>query len=527
VRGVRFSPLGQTYRAAVVTGLLDAIGIRKSYNGTVVLDDVSLTVETSEVLGLVGENGAGKSTLVGVLGGTVRADSGRILLDGRDASIRNTEDADRAGIHVLHQNLALVNRLSVAENLFLGRGFARIGPFTSDRRTRQRAGSALEGIMRVDPATRVQNLSVAQRWMVAVAKVCVGDARLVIMDEPTVALSAAEVETLFALIRRLKERGISVIFVSHRLGEVLDVCDRVAVMREGASQGTFPAATLGHDRLMSLIIGADVSDANPDASDERDSPSGGVRSESASVSGPVSPVMSVRGLYGGPLRGVDLDLHAGEILGIGGLGGSGRTSLLQQMFGVHRPDKGAVYLAGRAAPIDSPIRAIKAGIAYIPEDRRTQGLLEARNLRENAVLSSLSSHRHHRLIPFPSRAHELRSTRRIMGDLRVRARDPHQRISELSGGNQQKILLGRALLISGLKVFMLDEPTKGVDIGARREIYHILRDLAAGGVAVLVVSSDLEELTTLCHRIVVLREGQVSGDLRAPMSEAEVLAYCF
>ena len=493
--------------------IVDINGVSKAYAGVQALDNVSFDIRAGEVHGLVGENGAGKSTIIKILAGAVTRDSGTLTVSGNPVELNNERASDALGFRFIHQDIGVIDRLTVAENVFLGKPLPRWGPFISKRETRRQAREVLADFTTVDPAERIQDLSIAKRWMVAVGRACSGDPRLVVMDEPTVALSDVEVRLVIGAIARLRERGIAVLFVSHRLVEVLEVSDRITVMKDGRSVGTHDNIGMNRSQLVSLIVGEEMGDTTLQA------PS------------PIEPdapvILQATGLCGGPLRDIDLELRAGEILGIAGLVGSGRTSLLQQLFGVHRPTAGAIRYEGREVTIKSPADAIKLGMAMIPEERRSEGLLLLRSVRENAVLAHLKRFRWDRRLGVPSRRKEREATEGQIKALSIRTSGSEQRVSELSGGNQQKVLVARWLLGSGLKVLILDEPTKGVDVGAKAEIFGIVRQLAMGGVGVLLVSSDLEEVAEVCHRAVVLVEGRLGGEVVSPFSESDILAVCY
>lgn len=487
-------------------------GLSKQFPGVRALDDASLFVRPGEVHGLVGENGAGKSTLIKILAGAQGADAGTITIDGQVVRIDSEADADRLGLRFIHQDVALVPRLTVAENIFLGHALPKRGIFVSWKKSHAVAREVLSDFVDVDPAAQLSSLSVAERWMVGIARACAGDARLVVMDEPTVALADAEVERVFRAVERLRERGIAVLFVSHRLGEILHLAQAVTVMKDGRTVGRHDIAELNRDRLVAAIIGREAGDLEP--LDEPADPHDDV-------------VLEVENLRGGPLRDVTFSVRAGEIVGIGGLVGSGRTSLMMNLFGALKPTGGTIRVRGEEVHFKSPADAIKAGFALIPEERRAQGLLTQRSVRENVVLTHLRDFRRMPKLPTPNRASETERTLAEIDRLRIATTGPEQRISTLSGGNQQKALLSRWLVGRQTRLLMLDEPTKGVDIGAKTEILRLVSQLAAEGVAVIVASSDLEEVSAIAHRVIVLREGQMVGELQRPVTEREILHLCY
>ena len=491
---------------------IEVHGMSKQFPGVRALDDASLLVRSGEVHGLVGENGAGKSTLIKILAGAQRADSGTICIDGRDVEITSEADADSLGLRFIHQDVALVQRLTVAENIFLGHRLPRRGPFISRRQAYERSREVLAEFVDVDPAAPLSSLSVAERWMVGIARACAGEARLVVMDEPTVALADAEVVRVFRAVHQLRERGISVLFVSHRLGEILELADSVTVMKDGRTVGRHDIAELDRSSLVSAIIGREAGELEP-------------------LEEPATPhdevFLEVEGLSGGPLHDISFSVRAGEIVGIGGLVGSGRTSLMMNLFGHLQPSAGEVRINGDPVRFRSPADAIRAGLALIPEERRGQGLLTQRTVRENVVLTHLRDFRRKAQLPSPSRSHETTKTVSEIARLRIATTGPEQRIATLSGGNQQKALLSRWLVGRRTRMLMLDEPTKGVDVGAKTEILRLVSQLASEGVAVLVASSDLEEVSAIAHRVLVLREGRLVGELLRPVTEAQILHLCY
>ncbi|MFN6119462.1 MAG: sugar ABC transporter ATP-binding protein [Actinomycetes bacterium] len=492
--------------------VVEVRGLSKQFPGVRALDEASLLVRAGEIHGLVGENGAGKSTLIKILAGAQPPDAGSIVIDGREVSIPNEAAADALGLRFIHQDVALVPRLTVAENVFLGRPLPRRGPFVSRTKAHELTREVLRDFVDVDPAAPLSSLSVAERWMVGIGRSCAGDARMVVMDEPTVALADAEVERVFQAVNRLRDRGIAVLFVSHRLGEILQLANSVTVMKDGRTVGRHDISALDRQRLVSAIIGREAGELDP-------------------LEEPAEPhddvVLEVSGLSGGPLRDISFSLRAGEILGIGGLVGSGRTSLMMNLFGHLEPTAGEIRLDGTPVVFRSPADAIRSGFALIPEDRRSQGLLTRRSVRENVVLTHLSDFRRHIRLPSPHRGRETDRTLAEIDRLRIATTGPEQQISTLSGGNQQKALLSRWLVGRATRVLMLDEPTKGVDIGAKTEILRLVSQLAAEGVAVIVASSDLEEVSAIAHRVIVLREGRLVGELHRPVTEAAILHLCY
>jgi len=487
-------------------------GLSKAYAGVQAVNAADVDIRAGEIHGLIGENGAGKSTLIKMLAGVVQPDAGTIEVGGAPGSLPDVAASESAGIRVLHQEFALVPRLTVAENVLLGHRLPPAGPFVSPRAIRAEAAAVLAPFAPdIDVRRKLSELPTAQRWLVAIARACTGEhARLVVLDEPTASLGEHEVEVLFAAVRRLAASGTAVLFVSHRLAEVMELADRTTVMRNGRVIGTFAQAELTRERMVELIVGEDrrvleVAPVAPPADDV---------------------VLEVRDLHAGPLRGVSFALRRGEILGIGGLVGSGRSELLLALFGALPIDSGEVVLAGEARAPTSPADAVAKGLALLPEERRQQALFLRRSIRENLVVSFLDRFRPSRWLPVPSRRAELRATEAAIASLRIATVGPGQKIAELSGGNQQKVVVGRWLLGSP-SVLLCDEPTRGVDVGAKAEAMMEIAELAARGAGVLFVSSDLEEVAHLSHRVLVLREGRVAADLPGPVSVGQILENCY
>lgn len=492
--------------ASVPPPLLAVQDICKSFPGVRALKRVSLHVRTGEVLSVVGENGAGKSTLMKILAGVQSPDEGRILVDGTAARFRGVRDALDCGIALLHQELNLADNLSIGANIFLGREPLKFGLIDNARIHRESA-ALLERIgMDPDPRRLVQELTIAQQQMVEIAKALSVNARVLIMDEPTSSLSAGESERLFEVIRTLRASGVSVIYISHRLKEVQDLSDRVVVLRDGEFAGELQQDQVTHDALVRLMVGRDIS-----------------RFYSRQPHQPGDVALSVRGLTTSawPEHAATLDLHAGEIVGIAGLVGAGRTELLQAIFGVESPLAGTVSVAGRPLTARSARDAIHAGIALVPEDRKQHGVILEMSIRRNIGLASLN--RWARPAGFLNFAEERRQSRRMFDRLRIKAPSDETPAATLSGGNQQKVVLAKWLALAPA-VLLLDEPTRGIDIGAKEEIYQLMDQLASEGIAVLFVSSEMEEIIGMSDRVIVMHEGQITGVLeRSQLTEEAVM----
>jgi ribose transport system ATP-binding protein len=473
-------------------------GIGKSYFGVSVLRDVSLALGQGRVLGLVGENGAGKSTLMNVLGGVVRPEQGSMVLDGRAYAPQAPAEASARGVAFIHQELNLFPNLSIAENLVIPR-FPRARPRWArmiDRRgTRSRAAEVLAAVgLDRAPETLVGDLSPGERQLVEIGRALTIDARIIILDEPTTSLTPHESAHLFRLIGRLRGQGIAMIYISHNLGDVLALCDEIAVLRDGALVAAGPVAEFDADRLIALMVGRSLGPLFPD----RTAPPGD------------EVVLEAEGLsQPGVIEGVSFSLHRGEVLGVAGLMGSGRTELARILFGLDPCARGDVRLNGRSLRRLPPRARVGLGMAFLTEDRREEGLMMEASIADNIALASLRS--------FARPATRLIDRQRtgarvaeVVQAVRLGAAEPTRAVKTLSGGNQQKVVLARWLL-TGPAALLLDEPTRGVDVGAKFEIYRLIDSLAAGGAGVLVISSEIEELIGLCDRIIVLSRGTIAG----------------
>lgn len=480
-------------------------GIVKDFPATRALDGVSLAFGKGEVHGLVGENGAGKSTLMKILAGLLRPDAGEIRIGGRASSLASVGDANAAGIAMIHQELNLVGSLSAAENIFLGREQCRLG-WVRRREMEAAAASLLVSVgARIDPRTPVERLSIAEQQLVEIAKAVSLDAKFLIMDEPTAVLSARETKALFSLIRRLAAGGVSVVYISHLLPEVISLCSRVSVLRDGRLVTTIDARGTSESMLASLMVGREVSDVFP--AKRLVAPDSPKALELDSVS------------VGSQVRDATLAIRSGEIVGLAGLVGSGRTETAEAIVGLRRRDGGAIRVFGRASTIRDPKDALRAGVAYVSEDRKLRGIHLGMSCVENTTLANLPAYG--RLVP--DRPREMRSARRWVERLSIRAADLKAPIRALSGGNQQKFSVAKWLDASP-RILLLDEPTRGIDLGAKREMYRLIAELASEGLACLVISSELPELLGLCHRIYVMRSGHTVGEVTGDdMTEENIM----
>ncbi|MBB3234766.1 sugar ABC transporter ATP-binding protein [Phyllobacterium endophyticum] len=479
--------------------------VRKTYPGVVALDGFSIEVTQGEVIGIVGENGAGKSTLMKILGGVAAPDSGTIRIDGTDHDRLTVKHSLEAGIAFVHQELNLFDNLDVAANIFLGREPLRGGPLKLVDRAKLRK-MVVPLVERVGANfkadTPVSKLSLAQQQMVEIAKALSIKARLVILDEPTSSLPTAETEKLLSVIRGLKADGISVIFISHRLHEVERVADRVIVLRDGMLAGTLTNDAINHDQMVKLMIGralkARTSTSSRDAG---------------------SVALSARGIRttAYPHRTVDLDVLHGEILGLAGLVGSGRTEFARVVFGIDRSFGGELHLDGKPIMPGSSADAVAAGIFLIPEDRKLAGILLDFAIAQNISLPNLPAHASNFIVSAASENATAETQRSSLG---IKAPSIATRVGTLSGGNQQKVVLAKWLAMQP-KIMIFDEPTRGIDIGAKAEIYRLMHALADAGVAVLMISSDMEEVISVSDRVAVMHEGQISGILMKDQLDQE------
>lgn len=489
--------------------LLSMSAIVKDFGGVHALRGADLHVRAGEVHALLGENGAGKSTMMNILSGVLRPDAGSIEIDGEPVEFHSPAAAQASGVAMIHQELDLVPQLSVAQNLFLGRE-QRTPLRTLDvRRMAAQARDLLQEVgIELSPTRTLSTLRVAEQQMVAIAKALSLDARLLVMDEPTSALPDADVDRLFELIERLSDRDVGIVFISHRMEEIARIGDTGTVMRDGRDVGTFVVSETDPTKVIQLMVGQPIEQLFPDPTPPRQA----VRLRAESLTVPVSASGRTEP------QAVDLDLREGEIFGVAGLLGAGRTELLEALFGCGgRRTGGSVEVDGRAVRLTSPRAAIRAGIGLVPEDRRASGLVVQESVGANVVLTALTDIATGGI---RRRGTESRAIKRSVQSLRIKTASVAVRVATLSGGNQQKVVFARQLL-NNPKVLLLDEPTRGVDIGAKSEIYRLLTELAADGVTVVVASSELPELLGICHRIAVMRRGRVVQVLDAEHATSE------
>ena len=481
--------------------------ISKVFSGTTALDDVSLELAPGEVHALIGENGAGKSTLLKILFGIYAPTSGNVSIGGEAVTIKSPRAANQHGIAMIHQELQQVPQLDAVQNVFLGHPYRRYGVFKDVRRMRRAAETVLERVgAAIDPRVAVEELSVAQRQLIEIAKALLGNAKIIAMDEPTSSLTPKEIAVLLDLVRSLAADGVSIIYVSHKLDEIFSVADKATILRDGKVVGFNHVADLTRDGVVQKMVGRELAQRQP-------------RTSLASE----EKVLEVSGLsWGTSVRDVSFTLHKGEILGIAGLIGSGRTELVSMIAGHVKPTQGEIRLAGQTKRFSSPRDAIQAHIGFVPEDRKRTGHIGIMSVAANIGLASATKFTRFGLV---QRGKRKTQTTAAMQNLNLRPLKVDQEIQYFSGGNQQKAIIGR-WLVAESEVLIFDEPTRGIDVGAKQEIYDVISELAAAGKSLIVVSSELPEVLRLSDRILVMREGRLAATLTPPkLTEPEIMFY--
>jgi ABC-type sugar transport system ATPase subunit len=486
------------------TRILEARGIAKRFGGVEALADVSVAFRTGEAHGVVGENGAGKSTLLKVVTGGLHADAGEVLLDGEAIRLSAPRAATEAGIALVEQEPTVVPEMSVAENIYLGQELTRFGR-VREREQRQRCESLIAEVgFALRLGVPAGTLSVGQQQELVILRALMRDAHFLILDEPTAALTSEEAEKLFRQLRLLRTRGLAVVFVSHALDQVLSLCDRVTVLRDGKLVLTDAIAK--HDRrsLVRAMIGRDLDTAS--------------NRRSAEIG--AAPVLTVTGLTrAGAFEDITFSVYPGEVLGIAGLIGSGRTEVARALVGADSLDAGTVAINGRSVRLRSPRLAFRNGVAMVPEDRRSQGLVESMSIRNNLSLASLPTRV--TTAGWIRRRRERRLVESAIGHLQIKTQQPRLNVMSLSGGNQQKVVFGKWLSAGGLSVLIADEPTRGVDVGAKEAIYDLVDELRRQGLAIVLISSELEEVLRIADRMLVMRNGRIAGELGPEAMDAE------
>ena len=479
-------------------------GIRKAFPGVVALDGVDLELLAGEVHILLGENGAGKSTLMKIISGAVRRDAGMISIDGVPVEITGPRHAQQLGIGIIYQEFNLIPHLTAGENILLGREPSLLPGLIDQRRLMEDAQKLLNDLgVTIDARTVVRRLSVAQQQMVEVAKALSLNARVLIMDEPTSALTESEIKELFSAIRRLKTRGVAIVYISHRMEELFLIGDRVTVLRDGRHVGTRRIAETAMPELVRMMVGRDLNEHFP--------------KQAARVG---EEALRVEGLTRkGVLEDITFTLRRGEVVGIAGLMGSGRTELARAIFGADPLDAGKIFVHGRERRLNSPRAAIDAGIGFLTEDRKTQGLILVLSVQENICLPSAGTFSR---VGFMQAARERAAATKAITDLRIKTPGAQQRVGLLSGGNQQKVVLGKWLCTEA-DILIFDEPTRGIDVGSKVEIYQLINQLAARGAGILMISSELPEILGMSDRILVMNGGRLAGEFTAAEATQEKL----
>ena len=485
--------------------ILQIQGLTKTFSGVKALNGVRLNLRRGEVHALMGENGAGKSTLMKILIGLLPADAGEIIFEGNDLTNCDVSEVLKKGISMIHQEMLIVPELTVAQNIFLGRETSRgLTGWLNDSALNKKAEQLLDQLnVSFRPDTKMKYLRVAEMQMVEIARAISNNAKVIIMDEPTSALSDHEVATLFRIIGELKQKGVAIIYISHKLDEIAAIADTITVLRDGNYIDTQPAAALDSNALIRMMVGREIDHLFPEASTQQG-----------------EQVLSVRNLSrAGKFNDISFDLQAGEVLGIAGLMGAGRTEIARAIFGLDRYDQGEIYIKGRKVTINSPRDAIRHGIGYVSEDRKALGFIPGMSVRDNITLSSLPNHVNRLFIQEKSTT---ASALKMMHDLRIKASGPDQHVNYLSGGNQQKVVIGKVLL-SSPNIIILDEPTRGIDVGAKFEIYTLIRQLASTGMAIIMISSELPEIVGMSDRVLVLSKGQQTAMLSGKETTQETI----
>lgn len=485
--------------------ILQVRNLSKAFGGVQALENVHLEVGRGEVHGIMGENGAGKSTLMNILMGLVQPDSGEIIFQGERFKNRDVRSALDKGISMVHQEIMPIPELTVAQNIYLGReSTKRLPGWINEKQVIQDARQQLQELdVDLDVTRKMKHLSVAEMQMVEIAKALSNDAKIIIMDEPTSSLSNKEVDNLFRVIDTQKEKGVTILYISHRMEEIFRICDTVTVLRDGHYIGTKPAAKLNEETLIEMMVGRELDTVFPDKNRDIG-----------------ETIFSVKGLSrAGKFDNIDFDVRRGEVLGLAGLIGAGRTDIAKSIMGLSPLDNGKIYLDGREVSINTPRDAIHLGISYVTEDRKGSGLVQDLSVKENLTLSSMEQ-----LISgmFVNETAERRFADRMISDLRIKTPGMQQKVKFLSGGNQQKVVIGKSLL-SSPDVLILDEPTRGIDVGAKFEIYQLIDQLAREGKAIILISSELPELLGLSHRIMVLSKGEISAELNTEEATQELI----
>lgn len=469
-------------------------GINKSFGGNAVLKSAGFVLDSGEIHALMGENGAGKSTLMKILTGVYTRDAGTVIVDGKEVCYKDPQEAEKAGIVFIHQELNVLFDLTVEENMFLGKEIKKALGVCDKKAMREEVKKVLEKLgVNIDPGQRMSELSVGQQQMIEIAKALMVDAQVIIMDEPTAALTQSETEVLFEVVNSLRKKGVSIVYISHRMEEIFELCDRITVLRDGAYIGTKKIAETDMNDVVKMMIGREIGERYPLREVE-----------------PGEVVFEVKGLESpGVFRDVSFQVRAGEVLGVSGLMGAGRTEIMQAVFGNLPVSAGSIHLNGKEIHNKTPEQAMKNGIGFITEDRKVEGLMLEESIMKNISIANLGRLSRSGVM---QKKTEQDLVEQGIKELNIKCFGPEHECGSLSGGNQQKVVFAK-WIYTDPKVLILDEPTRGVDIGAKKEIYNIINDLAAKGVAIIMVSSELPEVLGMSDRVMVVREGLVRGIL--------------
>ncbi|MER0440053.1 sugar ABC transporter ATP-binding protein [Emticicia sp. W12TSBA100-4] len=491
--------------------ILQVQNLSKSFLGVKALDNIQFNLQKGEVHALMGENGAGKSTFMKILMGLLKPDSGEIIFEGETLKSNNVHGNLRKGISMIHQEILVVPELTVAQNIFLGRE-TNYRSWLNDKVINQKAQEILNAIgVKINAQTKIKNLSIAEMQMIEIAKAISNNAKVIIMDEPTSALTDNEVTMLFKIIKDLKAKGVAIIYISHKMDEIYEITDRITVLRDGKYIATKNTNELDKNALIALMVGRELNDLRAAF---RFLENNSIKGES---------ILSVQNLNKkGKFKDINFEVHAGEVLGIAGLMGAGRTEIARAIFGLDMYDSGEIMLKGNRVEIKSPEDAIKNGIGYVSEDRKALGFIPALSIKENISLSSLGNFSK---TWFVNSSNEYEATKQLVNDLKIKSTSINQKVMTLSGGNQQKVVIGKVLLTSPSLV-ILDEPTRGIDIGAKFEIYKLINQLTEKGIAVIMISSELPEILGISDRIMVLSKGKQTALLsKQEATQEKIMQY--
>ncbi len=486
--------------------ILQVQNLSKSFLGVKALDNIQFSLQKGEIHALMGENGAGKSTFMKILMGLLKPDSGEIIFEGEVLKSHNVHENLQKGISMIHQEILVVPELTVAQNIFLGRE-TNYRSWLNDKAINQKAQEILDAIgIKINAQTKIKNLSIAEMQMVEIAKAISNNAKVIIMDEPTSALTDNEVAMLFKIIKDLKAKGVAIIYISHKMDEIYEITDRITVLRDGQYIATKNTNELDKNALIALMVGRQIND---------------LFLENNSIKG--ESILSVQNLNKkGKFKDINFEVHAGEVLGIAGLMGAGRTEIARAIFGLDKYDSGEIIIKGNKVEIKSPEDAIKNGIGYVSEDRKALGFIPALSIKENISLSSLGNFAK---TWFVNASNEHEAATRLSTDLKIKSTSINQKVMTLSGGNQQKVVIGKVLLTAP-SLIILDEPTRGIDIGAKFEIYKLINQLTDKGIAVIMISSELPEILGMSDRIMVLSKGKQTALLsKQEATQEKIMQY--